>query len=141
MKKLILFILLVAAASIIQNTQLFSIYGIKPDIVLVILLTAIPFFANILDYLILILFAGILLQAPVGFLIVSAAAYFFGRYLNWRQSLNNGVLIISATVVFYLLSAPMFLYQNWNIVLAEIGYNLILGGVFYFILWPKRNNI
>lgn len=141
MKVLILFILLIAAAGIIQNTQLFSIYGIKPDIVLVILLTAIPFFANFLDYLILILFAGILLQAPVGFLIVSAAAYFFGRYFNWRQSLNNGVLIIFATVVFYLLSAPMFLYQNWNIVLAEIGYNLILGGVFYFILWPKRNNI
>ena len=141
MRKLILFILLVAAASIIQNTQLFSVYGIKPDITLVVLLTAIPFVTNFLDYLILVFSAGILLQAPAGFLIVSSAAYFIGRRLIWRQSLNNAILIISATIVFYLLSAPLFLYKNWNVVLAEIIYNLILGGVFYFILWPKRNHI
>ncbi|MEK7590266.1 MAG: hypothetical protein AAB454_00985 [Patescibacteria group bacterium] len=141
MRKLILFILLVAAASIIQNTQLFSVYGIKPDITLVVLLTAIPFVTNFLDYLILVFSAGILLQAPAGFLIVSSAAYLIGRRLIWRQSLNNAILIISATIVFYLLSAPLFLYKNWNVVLAEIIYNLILGGVFYFTLWSKRNHI
>ena len=141
MKNLILFILLIITASLIQNSYLFNFYGIKPNIVLVVLLTAIPFMVHFLDYLILIFLAGVLLQASAAFLAVSFGAYFFGNYLPWRQSLNNLTVIACATIVFHLLAAPAFLYHNWDIALKETTFNLILGTMVYFALWPKRSNI
>ena len=144
MKNLFWLICLVVVVGLMQNTTLVNIAGVKPNLILVLLLFFIPLTANFYEYLVLLLVAGSVLNLGGSFngnvvvlLVALVFAYLIHRRLLWAKYFNNLILIALSTALFYVLSSPSFIYENWDIVLREIIYNLILGSVLILLLFPS----
>lgn len=136
-KQAVLF-LAVFVSGLLQSTDILNIYGIKPNIVLAVLIAASFFLTNFLIYFSLILLAIITLLFQGGLQseqlilgILASAAFLAEKKLHWWPILNNLVLIGMGTVIFYLLSSPAFLIGNPLLVLGELTYNLVLGSLFF----------
>lgn len=139
MKRLLLFIVLVAAAGLAQNTNLFNFYGLKPDLTLAVLITLLPLVGGFYDYLAVTLAALFFIRSEI-FALAALAAYPTARYLPWSQFGNNIFLITAGTLVIYLFSAPAWAAQNPFLVLGEVIYNLVLGSALYFVLWERNRS-
>lgn len=148
MKNLFWLICLIVVAGLIQSTTFFNIAGIKPNLLLVLLLFSIPLTANSYEYFILLLIAGLVLNlgsglngGVVALLITLILAYLIHRHFLWAKYLGSLMLIALSTAVFYVLASPSFIYEHWDVVLGEIAYNLILGSLLILLFFPNRRAI
>lgn len=135
--------LLVFLASLIQNTDLISFFGVKANLILALVITLGLFIHNPWHYIILSIIGTAFLK-PSGWdreslvlLALFIAAPHFKKYLFGQQAFNNIFLILTATTVFYLVVNPGFLISQSAIVLLELIYNLIAGSALYVILEKK----
>src|SRR3989338_1560263 len=115
MKNLFWLICLVVIVGLMQNTTLVNIAGVKPNLILVLLLFFIPLTANFYEYLVLLLVAGSVLNLGGSFngnvvvlLVALVFAYLIHRRLLWAKYFNNLILIALSTALFYVLSSPSF---------------------------------
>lgn len=134
---LLLFFLLILAG-FLQNTDVFNIYGIKPNIMLVFLIACSFFISDFLIYSSLVLAAVILLIFPGGFFVdgiilggLSILAYSLVRFFDLRIFYGNLLLVALLTPLFYLLTAPAFILAYPFLVFGEIFYNLVLGVILF----------
>lgn len=143
-------LLIIIAAGFVQNTGLFVLYGIKPDLLLSALIALSFFLPDIFIYGGFIVLAVIFLTLSgnccfdsVAFTLIVFAAPFIGRRLHWQPLFNNLFLIGAGTILFYLLASPTFLINNWPLVIGELIYNLVMGWIFFqiFDLCLKTNSI
>lgn len=146
MKNLFLLISLTVVVGLMQNTAFVSVAGVKPNLILVLLLFFIPLTANFYEYLILLLIAGFVLNLGSGFdsgvvalLVTLVFAYLIHYRLLWAKYLNFLILIALSTVLFYIFTSPVFIYENWDIVLKEAVYNLILGSLLVLLFLPGNS--
>lgn len=137
-------------AGLFQNTGFFSIFGIKPNLLLTAVIALSFFVSDFLIYSSFVIMGAILLAFTGGFwaeqLIFAALAlaiFPICRYLRWQPIFNNLLLIGAGTILFYLLSSPTFLMTNWLFVAGELVYNLVWGVIFFelFALCIKTNSM
>lgn len=132
--KFTLAVLIFVLAGLFQNTEFFTVFGIKPNLLLIALVAISFFIKGIQAYLNFVL-ASIMLSSVSGGIsteqIVLAglalAAFPAGRYLHWQPVFNNFLIIGVATALFYLFTAPAFMLSGWQVVVGEIVYNLFVG--------------
>ena len=142
MKKSNFFVLLliVLSAVLLQNTGFLNVYGVKPNLVMAVLISISFFAADLASYIFLAVAALVGLKFRAGFEIesliiigLSRASFVMGRRLQWKPFINNAVLIGVGTILFYLLAAPGFIASNLPMVLGELVYNVILGTIIFKI--------
>lgn len=143
-------LLIVIAAGLAQNTGLFILYGIKPDLLLSALIALSFFLSDIFLYggfivlaIIFLTLSGNCCFDSTAFALIVFAAPFIGRRFHWQPLFNNLFLIGAGTILFYLLASPTFLITNWTLVMGELIYNLVMGWILFRIFEAclKTNSI
>lgn len=134
-------IVLVFLGGLLQNTEFITLYGVKMNLVLVLLLTFGFFINNPWHYLILALEGTLLLKVSPGLdtqtlvlLVLIFLAFWLRKYLAWQPIISNVFLIAVATTLFHLLIDFNFLIYNTPTILLEVLYNIIGGLILYLIL-------
>ena len=140
-RRFLLVLLIVLLAGVLQNTHFLNLAGVKPNLLLVVLIAASFFIEEATVYILLVLIAAILLKFQaslelelVVFALLALAAGLIGKRLHWLPIFNNLVLVAGATVLFYLLTEPAYLVGSLGAVGIELVYNLFFGIVFFKLL-------
>ncbi len=122
-------IILVLLASFLQATGLISVFGIKPNLPLAVLMPLIFWIKDWRWFAVLSLTAAFIIKLPVGwewptaiFLAVVATSYFIKNILPWQPWFNNLALLAAATALVNLLIQGLS-----SFFLLEIILNLIIG--------------
>ncbi len=130
----------VLLAGFLQHWPVFSIYGIRPNFTLVILIVLSFLFDQFIPYIWLVLLGLFTLKFQAGFDggllgvgLISISAYWLSREMPWKRIYNNSVLIVAGTIVSYVLAKPSFLSGFWLVVVGEIIYNLIIGSLLFLV--------
>ncbi|MDP3901856.1 MAG: hypothetical protein Q8Q37_02695, partial [bacterium] len=128
--------LLIVLAVLTQSTNILVIWGIKPNLLLVVLMTLIALDRRLAEYLTWLLLGVIMLRFEpalswfqAAIIIIALTAFVLHKFLPWSRHINIASLVIIGTVLFYLLIGPNFIYRHWSLVLGEIIYNLIIASV------------
>lgn len=137
MLKLSVFIFLIGLLSFLQAFG-FSIFDIKPNLALVGIIAASFFIANIYEGLLLTALAALILKFAPGFekeillfFLIGIGIIIIRNYLPWHNFLNVFILIISSTIIFYLI-APNLIFTM--IFLKELIMNLFFGFLIFAFL-------
>ncbi|MDP2696015.1 MAG: hypothetical protein Q8O87_02045 [bacterium] len=137
-------VLLIVLAALTQSTNILVIWGIKPNLLLVVLMTLIALDRRLVEYLTWLLLGVIMLRFEpalswfqAAMIIAALTVFVLHKFLPWSRHINLASLVIIGTVLFYLLIGPNFIYRHWSLVLGEIIYNLIIASVL-ILIWPKR---
>jgi|GEM_PF-1621775 len=132
----LLIVLFIAAT--LQSTGLLAIFGVKPNLMLVLLATFVFFVPHLFLYGILALCAaGFISFTPginweSGALLIIALVFFYVRDRFLVAGLfANVVFIVLGTIAFYLFISPGLLYHEAGVALKEIVYNALLGAVLF----------
>ncbi|TSC95491.1 MAG: hypothetical protein Athens071426_546 [Parcubacteria group bacterium Athens0714_26] len=131
-------ILLVLAAALIQSTDLINFYGVKPNLVLVMVAVFLFFTDNFWEYLVISLggiaalkFVSAFEKESLVLFILLAAAYIFKKYLLHKSFIHILLLITFLTTLFYLLINFNFIILNPLIFILELVYNNFIGLAIY----------
>ncbi len=150
MRKLAILLPIILLAGLFQNTGVFNIFGVKPNLLLAVLIPAIFFLDQILVVVAALALALLVSDFRAGFAGESAALALlilivpiFGRRLPWNPFINNMVLVGGSTILFYLLTSPAYIADAPLAVLGEILYNSLLAAIFYnlFNLCIRENSM
>ena len=142
--RLFFLIFLTILFSFVQTTG-FSIFGVKPNLALMAVVAVSFFISDIWEGFLLVLMSALILKfgPEVGnkeiiiFSLIGAAAVFSKRYLIWQQLINCLILLVVATLLFYVFLSPSFIFSR--IFLQEISYNIISGIIIFASLrWLKK---
>lgn len=138
-------ILLVGLLTLLQAFG-FSLFNIKPNLALLVIIAASFFLNNFWERFLLVALAVLILKFSPGFtkeilffFLIGATAVMVKDYLPWNTFLSNLILITLATFIFYLLLAPSLILSN--IFIKELFLNLILGSLIFALfknLWQNR---
>ena len=139
--KKISIIFTVVLASFIQRLGWLSVLDIKPNVVLVLLLSLVFFIDDSFFYFILVA-AGVfflkiepIFDWPIMVLgIILLVSYWLVKILPWQKVFNLFFVITTMTIIFYLIISWKFIFSSPILLTGEILYNLILGLVFYYLL-------
>lgn len=147
MKRIILAVLLVVAAGLLQNTGLFSVWGVKPNLLLAVMIAVSLFIDSFPWYLLLVVLSVILSRFEAGFrpeLLVFSflliAAYGVRRLLPWRPSVANCFLVAVSVILFYLLADAPYLFGAPLVVVWEIIYSTLFCVLVYDIFRQLGDN-
>ncbi|MFH1759205.1 MAG: hypothetical protein ABH822_01430 [Patescibacteria group bacterium] len=128
-------IVLIIIAALLQGTFILEVWGVKPNLVLALLIVLIFSVRDWLAYSLLVIVGVLLLKSFPGvdwralaIIPLALGSYFIKDWLPWRPYFSNIVLIAIATAIF---SLPNFFP-------GEIIYNLILGTIIYFLLIHEK---
>ncbi len=129
--RLIFFILAVCLFSFIQAFG-FSIFGVKPDLALVAVISASFFVVDVWQGLVLAALASLVLKFSPGFekeilffFASAAVSVVLSGRLPARHFIGNVFLIAAATFVMYLLSAADLIFSY--VFLKELSLNVVFG--------------
>ncbi|MEK7192355.1 MAG: hypothetical protein AAB646_02485 [Patescibacteria group bacterium] len=139
---------IIVLAGILQNSNFLNVLGIKPNLLLVALISlsfVINFFTNYLVFLLIGLFFLRFTMAPeleiFVFTVLSLAAFFLAKRLPWLWAANSIALIFSSTLIFYLLLKPSFIYNHFSVFIGEAIYNSLLGILVFLAIQPRHGDI
>ncbi|MBI2010788.1 MAG: hypothetical protein HYS89_00930 [Candidatus Colwellbacteria bacterium] len=127
-------LIFVALAGLIQNTNLLVFEGVKPNLVLVLLLTLGFFYRNWFRRIIFILVGAFFLKfSPVievedlFFITAVSAGLFFLDYLPWRKTISFTTVLVLATLILNLRAFSLFRFS------VELLMNLGFAALFLLI--------
>jgi len=130
--------LLVLFTGLLQYTDLFSWFGVKPNYTLATLIVLAFFLEEWFIYLGLVLFAAILLNfrvvfdAAIGvFMLVCIFMFAFRRFFPAIRFVNSLVAVLFGTILFYGIIDYQFLLENPFTIFIELVYNIGVGIVTY----------
>lgn len=136
MLQFIIKILVIIFAGLLQSATWFAVIGVKPNLVMALVLAMMMFDRNWIDRLAFIAVGELMLQfgpSPdvysfifLGLMLLSAAIF---DYLNLQQYLTLGVAMVVATAV-----VDIYGHVGWGIALTETAYNLVLVILAYLVL-------
>lgn len=142
--KFFLDIILISVISLAQSFSLIIFNGVKPNFVLAILVVLIFSEKEFWRYLILVLISLISLNysafiskevAIFGLLMLSA--FYFKKYLSENIFLYSFLFTSILTTIFYLLIDFRFIFNNFNIFILELFYNILIS-LFFGLLYEKK---
>ncbi len=147
MKKFVLALTLIVVSGLIQNTGFFLAFGIKPNLLLAVLVAASFFMESFAAYLGLLAGALFFLRFESGFrpellafAVLAVSVFLVNRLLPWRQSVNNLVLAALFVILFYALADISYLWTNLAAVVGEIIYTSIFSILFYDLFRQLSDN-
>ena len=134
-------LLYITLAAVLQHTRLLMIGGINPNIVLVLLVVLPYIMARGSGYVLAVLCSAVLNKTSPTFEITSIALMVAGLMSWYAKSLLavTGVLrvvfgMISATIVFYIITNANFLATQRMTVIEELLYNTCLASILYYCI-------
>ena len=140
-QKYIFCFLLLVIAGLLQNTGILNFYEIKPNLILVFLITLVFFISDLPIYLgftflgmTLLSFRGGLEADRIIIGLLSLFTFATERFLNLQLTNNHLVMVGFSTIAFYLLTAPGLILAAWPVVIGEIVYNLFIGVLMFRLL-------
>ena len=150
-KKFVLVFLLVILFGLLQSTNLVMIAGVKPNLLLVLLIALAFFVEDIWTYGFFILLAGGLLKTQgfftpdlVVFTVLVMASAWAANTWHALPAANNLILAGAATALFYLLTGPLYIVSNFSAFGIELVCNLVLAFILYQVfdsLCLKENSM
>jgi hypothetical protein len=140
-------IILVILSAFLQSFFGFSIFGVKPNLALVVVVAASFFVAGILEGFLLAALAALILKfAPaagteiLAFSLIAAGAVIVKNHLPWRNFLNFLFLIIAGTLSFYFFLSPKLIVSF--LFAKELFLNAFFGIlVFAFLSFLRQNKL
>ena len=123
----------------LMHSGALRISGVAPNLVLVALVVFSFFSENILFFVVLTLFAGILVRAtPAVFdplatitTMLALLVFLLERRIVWPGLLGTAAMVGLTTLLTYLIIAPGFLLQHPGLIAAELLYNVGIGLVLF----------
>jgi len=98
----------------------FSVFGVKPNLALAVVIAASFFIASFWEGFLLVVLAALILKFSPGFAmeilvfaLIGVGAIIIKNYLPWRNFLNNLFLVVAGAFIFYLILSP-------NLILSAI---------------------
>lgn|GEM_PF-5934459 len=143
----IILIILIAVAAWAQNRSGAMILGVRPNLVLVILIIAAALIDNLSFFIVLLMAGAAVLQnafifswPTVVFLLIGFIAFFLTHRLPWQTAINIFFSIGVLVIVFYALIDLPFVVENILIVFQELFFDLLIGAVLYGLtsLFPQK---
>ncbi len=136
--KLFTLVLLVGLLTFFQVLG-FSVFGVKPNLALAVVIAASFFIASFWEGFLLVALAALILKFSPGFtpeilvfVLIGVSALIVKNYLPWRNFLNNLFLVVAGTFIFYLILSPNLILSA--IFAKELFLNLIAGiSIFAFL--------
>jgi hypothetical protein len=140
-RELAIGIALVALAAIAQGAPAIAIAGVKPNVVLTVLIILSFFTSGVFSYFIFLFVGAVLLRfsssfdpALLALLVTALGAFALHRRLPWHDGINNLVLIGVGTVLFYILADFHFLTIDPFTLFGEAVYNMVVGTALFFLV-------
>ena len=123
----------------LMHSGALRISGVAPNLVLVALVVFSFFSENILFFVVLTLFAGVLVRAtPTVFdplatvtTVLALLVFLLERRVVWPGLLGTAIMVGLTTLLTYLAIDPGFLWQHFGLVTAELLYNIAIGLVLF----------
>lgn len=126
-------LLAILVAATLQSGEMFVVFGVKPNLVLVLLAVFVFFTPRFFPYALLAVFACTVLRFAPGlnwdvtaFLMVSLFFYYIRDRFFSSGLFGVLVFVFFGTILFYLLLSPSFMYHEGVVVAKELIYNLLL---------------
>ncbi|MBI3638526.1 hypothetical protein HY227_02175 [Candidatus Wolfebacteria bacterium] len=117
----------------------FSIFGVKPNLALILIIVFVLLVKNFWEGALFISLLALILKFAAGFqkeiLIISLiglGVFFTKKYFSWHPFLSNIFLIILGTAIFYIFSGIEFILTA--IFIKELLLNVILGTAIFALL-------
>ena len=139
-------ITLVSIISLAQNASLIIFNGVKPNLVLAVLVVFIFSEKEFWKYLTLVLISLICLDYSVFiskeaaiFGAIMLSAFCFKKYLSENIFLNSFLLASILTALLYLLIDYGFIFKNPGLFFQELFYNILISLVFGFLYYRKAD--
>lgn len=125
-----------------------AFFGVKPNLVLAMVVASSFFLAEIWEGLFLAALLSFILKFSAFsnleiliFFLISGFIFLVNKYLPWEPAISNNLFLIFFTLAFYLILMPREII-SW-VFLLELVYNLIAGNILYLIflkIKPLANN-
>lgn len=138
--KLLLLALALALAGLLQGTEAVRLWGLKPNLVLALLVAASFFVARLPEYLVLVAvglsalrFSNLFSPELLAVAASSLLAFLAGARLPGKPWVNNLALIAAGQLLFYALAARGFFGAPLTM-LQEFVYNGVVGAAAFLIL-------
>lgn len=130
-------IVLISVIGLVQSLSLITFNGVKPNFVLAALVVLIFSERSFARYLILVLISLIFLKYSIFiskeifiFGILMLLAFYLKKYLSENIFLYSFLLTLVLTTLFYLLVDARFIFDNFNLFLLELFYNISASLIF-----------
>ncbi|MDP3014856.1 MAG: hypothetical protein Q8N28_00305 [bacterium] len=144
--KLFSLILLVGLLTFFQVLG-FSVFGVKPNLALAVVVAASFFIASFWEGFLLVVLAVLILKFSPGFApeilvfaLIGVGALIVKNYLPWRNFLNNLFLVVAGTFIFYLILSPNLILSA--IFAKELFLNLVAGiSIFALLSFSWQNKL
>ncbi len=145
--KLFLLIILVSLLIFIQTFFGFSVFGVKPNLALIVVVATFFFIVGIWEGFLLAALAVLILKfSPVVgteiliFSLIVVGALIIKNYLPWRNFLNFLFLIVAGTLLFYLFLSPKLIVSF--LFTKELFLNVFFGILtFAFLSFLRQNKL
>lgn len=145
--KLIFLILIIGLLAILQSFS-FSVFSIKPDLILAAIIVASFFVENIWQGFLLVAISAFLLKFSPGFekeililSLIGTGVIIIKKYLPWHYFFSNLILIGLGTLIFYVILASNLIISI--IFFEELTFNIIVGMIifaFLSLLWDNKSH-
>lgn len=130
--------LLILTAGLLQNTDILMVAGVKPNLLLVIMV-ALAFFVEdawiygffILEAAALLAVGGFFAPEIIVFALLAITAAWIAARWHTQAILTAALVVSSFTVIFYAFSEPSYLLSSPGRISIELIYNLVLGVIFF----------
>ena len=123
----------------------FSVFGVKPNLALAVVIAASFFIASFWEGFLLVALAALILKFSPGFTaeilvfaLIGVGALIVKNYFPWRNFLNNLFLVVAGTFIFYLILSPDLILSA--IFAKELFLNLVAGISIFALLSIMRQN-
>ncbi len=148
--KVVIILFLIVVLGILQSTNLLLIGGVKPNLLLVVLIVLAFFVEDAWLYAFFIAVAAILLKVRgffspeiLVFILLGMTSAWVAARWHTQPIVNNVFLVSVFTVLFYALTTPSYLISNLGQLGIELIYNLVIAIVLFktFELWLKTSSM
>ncbi|MHB9019608.1 MAG: hypothetical protein ACYC3G_01885 [Minisyncoccota bacterium] len=138
--KFFLDMILVSIISLSQSLSLVIFNGIKPNLILAVLVVLIfseksfwRYTALVMTSLVFLNYSTAISKEIIIFGLLMILAFYFKKYLSENLFLYSFLLTSILTTVFYLLIDARFVINNLNLFFWEIFYNVLISLIFGFL--------
>lgn len=129
--KLALYLFFIVILAVIQGSD-FSVFGVKPNLILAVLVALVFLDLSLPAYLFLLTAALFLIRwrpdldiSLLALFVAAVGSRLARSILPWRDGISLLVLIVGSTAVFYFIADPGFIYYQPAIFIQEVLYNTI----------------
>lgn len=148
--RFVISLFVVITAALLQSSPLIS-FGVKPNLILLTVIAALFFEGVLWRQLSIIFVASLMLKFQPGvevmnisFILITLFSIPLRDRLPWKHEVNFFVIVVAATIAFYLLHSPLFFTKDLGAFTLELLYNSILSFPalwFFSLIYGKEKKL